>query len=233
MAKILIVEDDPVIVKSLFFYIRSEEHEPIWAQTLLDARAQLARHEVDLVLLDLNLPDGRGSDFCRELRESGFARPVLMLTAMGSEDSVLEGLNSGANDYIKKPYSIRELLTRIRIHLYGVATRDAPASARTIEGLEIDFPRGQARYNGDVITLSQTKLAILDFFISNANQIISREALLQHLKKDADTYDRTIDAHISQLRRALRTHRIDHLKIVSIYGAGYKFETHQKISAHI
>lgn len=222
MAKILIVEDDPVLAKSLFLYIRAENHEPVWVPTLLEADQAVAEGDFDVIVLDASLPDGDGIAFCRRLRENGLHLPVLIATAQTSEQAAVSGLDAGANDFVRKPYSFRELLTRIRVQLAGVGVHEE--QRHRFAGLEIDLARGKAWFEQAEIPLSRTKLCILAFLMRHANHIVSRDALLQNLRKETDVFDRTIDAHISQLRRALRGHGVTNVQIASIYGAGYKIE---------
>ncbi|MBX3021981.1 MAG: response regulator transcription factor [Bdellovibrionales bacterium] len=222
MAKILLIEDDPVLAKSLFFYLRSENHEAHWVQTLTEGRSRMSREPFELLLVDIHLPDGNGTEFCAQLRMQGLKTPVIILTAVDTADSAVNSLRSGANDYVRKPYSIAELLMRIQIQVHGVRA-EAP-EIRHFRGLEVDFTRGLLRYRKSELSLSQTKLKILDFLISHNGQIVSRESLLQHLNKDSVVHDRTVDSHISQLRRALREKGMERVQISSIYGSGYKIE---------
>ncbi len=224
MAKILVIEDDPVLGKSLFFNLRAENYEPYWAQDLTQARAQLGREKFGLVIVDVNLPDGNGIEFTRAIRESGIDIPILILTVLNSEEAAVSGFGAGANDFIRKPYSVRELLSRVRMHLYGVhSAREIPT--RQFEGLSVNFARGHLRCRSAEIPLSRMKLQILDRLIANGGRTVSRDEILQHLKKDGEADGRTIDAHISQLRRLFKTHKITHVRISSIYGTGYKLES--------
>ncbi len=232
MARILLLEDDPILAKSLCFNIRTEGYEPIWVRSVGEARRRIQELNFDLMLLDVQLPDGDGMQLCQELRQNENRHPILLITAQNSEDRVVQGLMSGASDYVKKPFSMRELMARIHVHLKGASrlpeARSETKSTVEFQGLKIDQKSRMAFYQDREIKLNHTKFDILYFLVANKQKVISRDVLLQFLQKENEVFDRTIDAHISQIRRFLKEECIEHLRITSIYGSGYKLEHAKK-----
>jgi len=228
-SKILLVEDDPVLAKSLLFNLESDGYRSSWAQEIAQAQDRLNRETFDVMVLDLQLPDGNGIEFCRNLRLNSVRLPILILTAQSSEDAVVTGLTAGANDYVKKPFSTKELLARIRILAHGtsvgeVVNESSPDQA-AFEGVTVQRNEKKIFFGSRSFSLNHVKMDILFYLISNARKIVSRETLLRYLDRESEVFDRTIDAHISQIRKLLKDQGITHIQITSVYGAGYRLET--------
>ncbi len=233
MAKILLLEDDPVLAKSLCFNIQSAGYDVQWVSTVALARKEIAAQQFDLLLLDIELPDGSGLKLCEELRSFKEPTPIVLITAQNSEENVVQGLMAGANDYIRKPFGMREMLARLHVQLKTVDRKAPSKSLVEFGGLKVDSEHRTAFYKDRELKLNHTKLDILHFLITNQKKVISRETILQFLQKEDEVFDRTIDAHISQIRRLLKEEKIDHIRITSIYGTGYKLEATPEQSASL
>jgi len=221
MNKLLMVEDDPVIGKGLKLSLELENFEVVWAQTLKNAEESLQEKKYDLVLLDLGLPDGSGLDLCKKLRASGSGTPIVILTAQGDEDSVVQGLQSGANDYIRKPFGQKELMARIQNAIRGPRPRDAQ-----IGFMDLILYKDQRRvlYLGKELELNRREFDILCFLMESAELVVTRDSILQKLNKEGEIFDRTVDSHLSHIRSKLRQAGVESIQITSVYGIGYRLE---------
>lgn len=221
MTAILLVEDDPVLGRGLSVNLELEGYKVSWMRDLKSALQFKQENKFDLAILDLGLPDGSGLDFLTDLRKIDFQKPVLILTAKTDEDSVVEGLQDGANDYIRKPFGNKELLARIKTALREPQVR----GAQLRYGDVIIHPdKRKAMYGEKEIELNRREFDLLCNFVQHADSVITREALLQALDKDGEIFDRTIDSHVSHLRTRLRHAGVDSLQISSVYGVGYRLE---------
>ena len=219
-AFILIVEDEPKLAVLLADYLKASGHETAWIGNGLDVIPAIRAREPDLVLLDLMLPGRDGLDICRELR-SFSELPVIMMTARVEEIDRLLGLELGADDYICKPYSPREVVARCRAVLRR--NRRGPAAER--QTLRIDENGWRASYHGVALDLTPVEFRLLRTLSAAPGRVFSREQLLDGLYDDHRVVtDRTVDSHIKNLRRKLEQIAPDEPLIRSIYGVGYKFE---------
>ena len=185
-------------------------------------RAALAEHP-DLILLDVMLPNLSGLDVCRTLRSRGFKNPILLLTARGQEMDKVVGLEIGADDYIVKPFSLRELLARIHAHLRREKRTVEELSDYAFSGVRIDFERHAAARNGDALQLSPREFDLLRYLIRNRGRTVSRDELLDAVW-GLDNYPvtRTVDNHIAKLRQKVDSAaRPKH--IITVHRVGYKF----------
>ncbi len=241
MTHILIVEDEPKLARLLIDYLESSGYTTTW---LADGNAvipALRQRMPDLVLLDLMLPGRDGLDICRELRTFSTV-PVIMLTARVEEIDRLLGLELGADDYICKPFSPREVVARVkailrRVQSAGAGANGGPESATppkgagatgasnpTPSGLSIEPERYEARLDGQALDLTPVEFRLLRALASEPGRIFSRDQLLEHIYDDHRVVtDRTVDSHIKNLRRKLEAIRPEDA-IRSIYGVGYKLE---------
>jgi DNA-binding response OmpR family regulator len=221
MIEILLVEDDPVLGRGLSVNLEHEGYKVHWAPSLQSAAEINRRVHLSLILLDLGLPDGSGLDFLRDLRAAGSRIPVLILTAQTDEDSVVEGLQRGANDYVRKPFGDRELLARIK-----TALREPQARSEQVRfgDLLLLLESRKLMYGSDEVELSPREFDILAHFFLHADKVVSRESLLGSLGKDAELFDRTIDSNISHVRAKLRRAGVKSVQISSVYGVGYRLE---------
>lgn len=218
MGKLLLVEDDPVLGKSLSVALRLDGHELLWVQSVKEASESLKTYAADLAILDLNLPDGSSLLLAPALRSASI--PFLMLTASGDEDSVISGFDAGATDYVRKPFSNRELKARIAVILED---KNHPKSLQ-FAGVTVLMEKRMVRWGEQSIELNRREFDIFSHFIANAENVVTRDSLLKLLDKEGEIFDRTIDSHVSHLRRRLRKAGISSLKISPIYGIGYRLE---------
>ena len=221
MIQILLVEDDPGLARGLQINLELEGYQFFRASNLKEARVLNAQHSVHLVILDLGLPDGHGFDFLRELRESGSRLPVIILTAQTDEESVVEGLQLGANDYMRKPFGHRELLARIKAVLREPQRRERQVR---YDDLLILIDQRNVRFAEETIELNRREFDVLLYLVEKAENIVTRDALLQLFDKDGEIFDRTIDSHVSHLRSKLKKAGVQSIKISSVYGLGYRLE---------
>lgn len=219
-AFILIVEDEPKLAALLGDYLKASGHETAWVANGLDVIPAIRAREPDLVLLDLMLPGRDGLDICRELR-SFSELPVIMMTARVEEIDRLLGLELGADDYICKPYSPREVVARCKAVLRR--NRRSPVAER--QALQIDGHSWRASYHGIELDLTPVEFRLLRRLSAAPGRVFSREQLLDGLYDDHRIVtDRTVDSHIKNLRRKLEQIAPEEPLIRSIYGVGYKFE---------
>ena len=224
--KILVVDDDPKTVSLVKLYLENDGHKVLCAYDGVEA-LRLAREErPHLVVLDLMLPGLNGLQVCRTLRAESDV-PLIMLTAKTTEGDKLTGLELGADDYVTKPFSPRELAARIKAVLRRTASESLERGpAQVTQGdIEIDFQRYTVTVAGQPVDLTPTEFRLLGTLVREAGQVLSREQLIEKvLGFDFDGFDRTIDVHILNLRRKLGDDPSHPRYIKTVYGAGYKFE---------
>jgi two-component system, OmpR family, response regulator RegX3 len=221
---ILLVEDETSITEPLAEALRSEGFETEVAGTVAEA-LELARNVPDLVLLDVMLPDGSGYDVCRELRRSSRV-PIIMLTARGEEADRVVGLELGADDYVVKPFSAREVVARIRAVLRRV---DEPAANEDdgpveIGELRLDPSSRQVTHRGEALELSRKEFELLQLLMRNAGSVVTRERLLDEVW-DAKWLGstKTLDVHVSGIRRKLGDDPAEPRYIHTVRGVGFRF----------
>ncbi|MEY3651056.1 MAG: hypothetical protein RLZZ351_421 [Pseudomonadota bacterium] len=223
-ANILIVEDEPAIQELLALNIIQAGHQPIRALTVEQAQLIMQDTIPDLILLDWMLPGMSGIEFARKLKADEISKsiPIIMLTARGEEADKIRGLEVGADDYVTKPFSPRELNARIK----AVLRRRAPQMTEDpIEagGLRLDPTTHRVTANNQTIDLGPTEFKLLHYFMSNAERVHSRSQLLDRVWGDkVFVEDRTVDVHIRRLRLALEASGHENL-IQTVRGAGYRF----------
>ena len=222
--KILIIEDEPDIRKTLEYNISREGYEVISASSLLEARQNLESSSFSLLLLDLMLPDGSGLDLFRELKQdkSKSSMPVIILTAKDDEVDKVVGFELGADDYVTKPFSVRELILRVKAVLKrGVSKSDNVEVQRQFGELKIDVDSHEVFVNDEQISLTALEFKLLRQLVDRRGRVQSRDQLLSDVwGYSSDVTTRTVDTHIKRLREKLG----DMGKYVqTIRGVGYKF----------
>ncbi|MDE0490451.1 MULTISPECIES: phosphate regulon transcriptional regulator PhoB [Psychrobacter] len=225
--QILIVEDEPAIREMVVMTLEMAGFDSLQATDVSEAHQQVVDHRPALILLDWMLPgDKSGIDFCRMLKSDELLAeiPVIMLTAKSEEDSKVHGLDAGADDYMTKPFSTRELISRIK----AVLRRSNALSAdKTIEigKLSLDPKSQRVMASGQIIDVGPTEYRLLAFFMSHPERAYTRTQLLDQVW-GGNVYieDRTIDVHIKRLRKLLRPHDCDKL-IQTVRGTGYRFSS--------
>lgn len=210
---ILLVEDDPYLSQGLAELLQKSGYVPCQAQSLSQARQAVQSRSFDLLILDVTLPDGDGIFFCRELRASGCATPILFLTARDEEFDIVTGLDAGGNDYVTKPFRVQELLSRIRVLL----RKDTGIAARG--GLLIDKQRMQVSRDGEILPLTLTEYRIL-LCLTGQRGVATRDILLGALWDSDGKFvdDNTLSVHISRLRE-----KIGGQHIQTVRGVGYQW----------
>ncbi|HPE47818.1 MAG TPA: response regulator transcription factor [Hyphomonas sp.] len=219
--RIMVVEDNTTTARSLGLFLEAAGFEPVWLANGREALRQAPQVKPALILLDLNLPDIDGLEVCRTLRRNSQV-PIIMLTARTSEAEIVEGLESGADDYVRKPFGARELVARIRRSLAAPARASASARLR-VGDLEIDPERRQVTLDGVPVSLTRSEFGILVVLAASPGRVFTRAQLIDRaLGPDFDGFDRTIDTHIWSLRRKLGEPRGNPRYIVSELGIGYR-----------
>jgi two-component system phosphate regulon response regulator PhoB len=222
-ATILVVEDEPAIQELIAYSLRQAGHQPLCADSAEQALRLVSNALPDLVLLDWMLPGASGIEVARRLRGDKRTRaiPIIMLTARSEEQDKLLGLDSGADDYITKPFSPRELNARIK----AVLRRRAPQMTDdvvAIGGLRLDPVGHRVTSNGENINLGPTEFRLLHFLLTHPERVHSRAQLLDNVWGDhVFVEERTVDVHIRRLRKALEPGRMDEL-IQTVRGTGYR-----------
>ena len=226
MERILLVEDDDAIRAMVVFNLERAGFETIEAEDCQAARVALADCQPDLMLLDWMLPDMSGPEFARSLRRDELTRelPIIMLTARSMEDDKIRGFDSGADDYITKPFGARELVARIRAVLRRTSPADEDDEVRA-DGLVLNVASHRVFADDQPIDLGPTEYRLLKFFMSHPDRVYSRAQLLDQVwGGGVYVEERTVDVHILRLRKALKLSG-KHRFVQTVRGAGYRFST--------
>jgi len=222
--RILVVEDEPDLLDAVFFALKKEGMRPIRATNGEEALRLAKEERPDLVLLDLMLPGVDGLEVCRRLRsqEATAKVPVIMVTAKAEESDAVIGLGHGADDYLKKPFGLKELVARIRAVLRrSTEPPDPQPKLVRIEELEVDPARHDVRLRGESIACTATEMRLLLHLVRNRGRVYSRPELLDRaVGSDVVVVERNIDVHVAALRRKLKDYGD---RIVTVRGVGYKF----------
>lgn len=222
-ARILIVEDDKNIIKGLKHNLEFEGYKVSTAEDGKTGCELALKNKYHLLLLDIMLPELNGYDVCRRIRKEKPDLPIIMLTARGEEVDKVAGLDLGADDYITKPFSVPELLARIRALLRRYDTIKIE-NQFTFGNVVLNFKKFEATVNGKAVHLSAREFAILKFMIERANQVVHRHDLLDHVwGYNNFPTTRTVDTHILELRKKLEPVPSLPRHILSVRGVGYKF----------
>ncbi|MFT2753600.1 response regulator transcription factor [Clavibacter sp. Sh2088] len=223
MTRILIVEDDALQSELVRRYLDREGHDVKVLADGAEALVEIRRSPPDLLVLDVMLPGADGLTVCRTLRAEQHDLPILMLTARSTENDLLIGLELGADDYLAKPYSPRELVARVRA-LLRRARRAAPSSSAIVAGdLEIDPDRRHAAVAGRPVDLTRAEFDLLEEFASHPGIVLSRARLLERLHgTDRWVGGRTIDTHVKNLRTKIEDDPQNPTRILTVYGVGYR-----------
>jgi len=224
MSTVLIVEDDAAILRGLRDSLRMEKHDVLTASEG-DLGYRLAREKnPDLVILDLMLPNMNGFEICSKLRAEGFTAPILMLTARSEEMDRVLGLDLGADDYITKPFSVKELLARVRVQLRrSLEVKDPLPDELHFDDVQVNFRRFEATRSGSALEMTRKEFALLRMMASRPGEPLTREDLLNGVW-GYDNYPttRTVDTHIAVLRAKLERNPSEPQRLITVHGVGYK-----------
>ncbi|TDC44125.1 response regulator transcription factor [Micromonospora sp. KC213] len=222
-ARILIAEDDPKQARLIQLYLEREGNRTLVAGDGRSALEQCQAHRPDLVVLDIMMPGTNGLDVCRTLR-AGSDLPILLLTARTTEDDVLLGLDSGADDYVTKPYSPRELVARVRALLRRAGTVGAgDRKVLTVGDLEVDPGRFEVRVAGRPVVLTAKEFGILEVLAANPGRVFTRAQIIDKaFGFDHFVLERTVDAHVMNLRRKIEADVTRPRYVQTVYGRGYR-----------
>jgi two-component system alkaline phosphatase synthesis response regulator PhoP len=223
MSRILVVEDDPAMSVALRDGFEFEKYAVEMAVDGDEGLRLATRGDHDLIILDVMLPKKSGLDVCKELRKNGSHTPVIMLTARGQEIDKIVGLKLGADDYVTKPFSFMELLARVEAVLRRTQ-KTAAGDEYEFGKVKLDFRTYQAAKNNEVLELTPREFRILRYFIDHANEVVSREALLNHVwGYDSSAFTRTVDTHMARLRHKVEDVAAEPRHIITVHRVGYKF----------
>ncbi len=223
-ATVLVVEDEPGLARGLEINLRREGYQVLTAGTG-EAGLDLAiRHQPQLVLLDVTLPGINGFDVCREIRARGMDVPIIFLTARTEEIDRVIGLELGADDYVVKPFMLRELLARVRTRLRRHAPKAAPLVRYRVGEVDIDFDAHTARRGDGDVEMTAREFELLKLFISSRGQVVTRDRILDEVwGYEAGTTTRTVDNFVLRLRQKLEANPSEPKYFLTVYGSGYKF----------
>ena len=223
-AKILVVEDEPNMVAGLRDNFEFEGYEVITARDGIEGLERALAESPDLVVLDVMMPRMSGLEVCRQLRAKRPSIPIIMLTARGQEVDKVVGLELGADDYVTKPFSIRELLARVRAILRRTAAVPKNQDQHTFGDVEVDLHRRRVLRSGKLLDISSKEFELLKYFICHSGETLSRDRLLE----DVWGYDnypstRTVDTHLVRLRQKLEPDPEQPQYFLTVHGTGYQF----------
>ncbi|MCJ7645113.1 MAG: response regulator transcription factor [Candidatus Aminicenantes bacterium] len=224
MNKILIIEDEESILMPLEDNLRLEGYEVSCARDGLGGLSMAGEHRYDLIVLDIMLPKMDGFEVCKRLRQDRVMTPILMLTAKSQEVDKVLGLELGADDYVTKPFSSRELLARIKAILRRVQEPHRGIDFYRFDDIELDFVKYEARKKGRPVPLTALEFALLHYLVQNKGRVVHRNEVLDSVwGKDVYVDARTVDKHISLLRKKFEDDPQDPKYILGVRGIGYKF----------
>jgi DNA-binding response OmpR family regulator len=223
--KIVIVEDEPSLVFTLQDTLETEGYDVTVVRDGNEAIGTIKEVEPDLMLLDIMLPGVSGYDICKEVRELKYTFPIIMLTARDQEIDKVAGLNIGADDYMTKPFGVKELLARIKARLRRASaySKSGPVEVLKLGDVKIDLKESKVvKPNGVSHELSTREVELIQYLVSKANKPISRDDLLENVwRYEYSTNTRTVDVHISKLRAKIEMQPDDPKFLVTLHGVGY------------
>jgi DNA-binding response OmpR family regulator len=224
MEKILIIEDEESILMALTDDLALEGYEVSSASDGLEGLGMAKENRHDLIILDIMLPKMDGFEVCKQLRQAGVTTPVIMLTAKSQEMDKVLGLELGADDYVTKPFSPRELLARVKAILRRVKTAKEQMDAYSFGDVEIDFKKYEVKKKGKAVYLTTLEFSLIGFLIKHKDQVVDRSAILDGVwGQDVYVLPKTVDTHIGHLRKKIEDDPANPKHIIGVRGIGYKF----------
>lgn len=224
MSRILVVEDDPAILRGLADNLAFESHEVLTATDGETACSLIRDRKPDLIVLDLMLPRLSGYEVCRSVRRDGVTTPIVMLTARGEEADRVLGLDLGADDYVTKPFSVPELMARIRALLRRTRPPRPALDELRFDDVVVDFRRYEARRREAALEMTRKEFGVLRYLASRAGEVVTRDELLNEVwGYEAMPTTRTVDNHIASLRAKLEATPAEPRHLLTVHGVGYKW----------
>ncbi len=224
MTRVLVVEDDPSILRGLIVNLETEGYEVVSAADGADGYRLAQDRSPDLLELDLMLPGLSGYELCKKLRDEGSNVPIIMLTARGEESDRVLGLDLGADDYVTKPFSVRELMARIRALLRRTNPAGALPNELHFEDVEVDFLGFEARRSGARIEMTRKEFGLLRHLVSRSGEVVDRDELLDQVwGYKSYPESRTVDNHVANLRSKLESDPTNPRHLITVRGVGYKW----------
>ena len=225
MENILIIEDEESILMALEDDLRVEGYEVSSATDGMQGFSMAKEQGYDLIILDIMLPKMNGFEVCKQLRQAGITTPILILTAKSQEIDKVLGLELGADDYVTKPFSPRELLARVNALFRRVKQTRQGIDLYHFGDVEVDFKKYEAKKSGQPIYLTALEFALLHFLIKHKDLVVSRDSILDEVwGDDVYVYPRTVDTHIAHLRKKIEDDPANPKYIIGVRGIGYKFK---------
>lgn len=224
MSRILVIEDDVAILRGLEDNFVAESYEVLTAEDGEEGYSLAREQDPDLIILDLMLPTLSGYEICRKLRDQGDSVLILMLTARGEEADRVLGLDMGADDYVTKPFSVRELKARVRALLRRSDAQAAPPDTLSFGEVVVDFPQYEARKGGNPVEMTPKEFGVLRYLAARSGEVVSRYELLEKVwgyGKFPST--RTVDNHLASLRAKLEDDPAEPRYLQTVHRVGYKF----------
>lgn len=224
MKRILVVEDDKSIQLGLVENLKKERYAVEVASDGEAALEIVRKKPVDLIILDVMLPSMDGFDVCRSLRKDGIQVPILMLTGKGEETDKVVGLELGADDYVTKPFSIRELLARVKVLLRRSGSPKTDVSEINVGDIHVDFLKQEAHRGQRAIKMSSREFALLQFFVRHEGQVMSRDTILNEVWGfDVTPTTRTVDNYVLSIRKKIERDPAKPKHLLTVHTTGYKF----------
>lgn len=221
MKKILVMEDDEILNSGLCYNLQKKEMQPVPVYSIKDAKEKMKEASFDLILLDVNLPDGNGFDFAKEAMPQ-YNIPFIFLTAHNLEEEIIKGLQLGADDYIVKPFSIKVVMEKIQVVLRRCYS-GREAENYSCGNLFIDMKNHIVMKNDESLSLTPTEFELLEVFVENRGQILTKDLLLEKIwdRKGNFVNEHALSLNVSRLRNKIADDEFDYIK--TIYGLGYKW----------
>lgn len=224
MSSILIIEDDKILNRGVSFALKKEGYEVISSYSKLEGKEQIlnSENEIDLLLLDINLPDGSGLDLCRKVRDK-ISSPIVFFTANDTEEDMVKGFESGCDDYVSKPFSIEVLKHKVNAMIR--MKKGISHNVFEYEDLKIDFEKMSVTLNGEDINLTATEYKILELLAKNKGKVITKEIILDKIWDSKGNYvdDNTLSVNIRRLRKKIESDPKNCKYIITVFGIGYIF----------
>ena len=224
MKKILIIEDEESILMALEDDLTIEGYEVSCAKDGLKGFTMAKEQKYDLIILDIMLPKMNGFEVCKKLRQDGIMTPIVMLTAKSQEIDKVLGLELGADDYVTKPFSPRELIARVKALFRRVDLTQQGIVMYRFGDVEIDFKKYEAKKSGKPMYLTALEFALIQLLIEHKDNVVSRDTILDEVwGEDVCVFPRTVDTHIAHLRKKIEEDQANPKYIIGVRGVGYKF----------